>query len=155
MIRLDRNTIEVSHCVMGNHRPKVWGTAHALGTSVIALLFLVQTLAFILSSNGRIAFSSSAAGASIAMAGEICHINSDDSGKTPSQPSRHHHCALCTLGNCAHDADAIALTPSVVIVPVLPSQHGNVPGWPYADDLHSLPVGWTSSWSSRAPPAIS
>jgi hypothetical protein len=139
---------------MGKNRSTAGGTERALVTSVVALLFLVQTLAFILSPTGRIAFSSSAAGASIAMAGEICHINSDDSGKTPSQPSRHHHCALCTVGNCAHEADALSLTPSVAMALALPSRDEDAPGWPYADDLPSLPVGWTSSWSSRAPPPI-
>ena len=139
---------------MGTNGSTMGETARALVTSVVGLLFVVQTLAFILSPAGRIAFSSSAAGASIAMAGEICHLNSDNSGKTPALPGRHHHCALCTVSNCAHEADAIALMPNVVIVPALLSQHGNAPGWAYSGNLPLLPVGWTSSWSSRAPPPI-
>jgi hypothetical protein len=39
----------------------------------VACLFLLQALAFVFSSNGRIAFASGDGGASIAMAGEICH----------------------------------------------------------------------------------
>ncbi len=152
MIRLDGDAIWVRLRVMGKHRSKSGRAAHALGASGIALLFLVQTLAFILSPTGRIAFSSSAAGASIAMAGEICHANSDDGDKTQAQPARHHHCALCKVGNSAHEADAISLTPSVVIVLALLSRDGNAPGWPHAECLPSFPVGWTSSWSSRAPP---
>lgn len=71
---------------MGKNRSTGGRTVCARSASVVALLFLVQTLAFILSPNGRIAFSSSAAGASIAMAGEICHVNSDNGDKT--QPNR-------------------------------------------------------------------
>lgn len=139
---------------MGENCSKSGRAARALGASGIALLFLVQTLAFILSPTGRIAFSFSAAGASIAMAGEICHASTDDGDKTPAQPIRHHQCALCTVGNSAHEADAMALTPSVAIVLALLSRDVSAPGWPHADDLPSLPVGWTSSWSSRAPPPL-
>ena len=45
--------------------------ARALVAGGIALFFLVQTLAFVFSPNGRIAFSNGDAGASIAMAGEV------------------------------------------------------------------------------------
>jgi hypothetical protein len=139
---------------MEKNRSNSRGTTFPLVTSGIALLFLVQTLAFVFSMNGRLAFSAGGAGASIAMAGEICHAKPDDGGETPAQPTHQHHCALCSIGKSAHELDVLALIPGVVIVIVLASLSGDggAPGWSLYDNLPSLPVGWTSSWSSRAPP---
>ncbi len=139
---------------MGKHCSKWRGPACALVTSGIALAFLAQMLAFVFSPSGRLAFSNGDADASIAMAGEICHASSDDAGKAPAQPARHQHCALCSIGNHAHELDPVVLVASIVIVPAPGSGDGNARGWSLFDNLLSLPIGWTSSWSSRAPPPI-
>ena len=81
--------------VMGKQGSKSGRTTYSLVTSGIALFFLVQTLAFVFSPNGRIAFSNGGAGASsIAMAGEVCLANADDGGKAPKLESRRHSSAL-------------------------------------------------------------
>ncbi|MGO9768968.1 MAG: DUF2946 family protein [Roseiarcus sp.] len=116
------------------------------------MVFLAQTMAFVFSANGRIAFSSGDAGASIAMAGEICHAKPDDSGKSPAQPARHHYCTVCSIANNAPAVDAIALAAGVVIV--FAPRSDDAPTWFHRDYLSPLPVGWTSSWSSRAPPSF-
>jgi hypothetical protein len=136
-------------------RLKARENSHSLLAGAVACLFLLQTLGIIFSANGRIVFSNGDGAASIIMADEVCHANSGDSGKTPAQQAGHHHCILCAIGNNDHDADAVALAASVVILPAPQSENGNARGWSLPDDLPSLPVGWSSSWSSRAPPSIS
>ncbi len=153
-IALDGEPIKVTDYSMGIRRSKSRGTPCALITSGVALLFLVQMLAFIFSPNGRIAFSTSDAGASIAMAGEICHTSPSGEDETPPQPARHHHCTLCSIAYNSRTLDAIFLAASFVVMPAPRSGHGNAPSWSLSDNLPSLPVGWTSSWSSRAPPPI-
>jgi Protein of unknown function (DUF2946) len=121
--------------------------------SVVVSLFLLQTMAFVFSSAGRAAFSSGVAGASIAMAGEICRAKSDDGGKAPAQPSHHHHCALCSVGNDDDVVDVVADFAKVIIV--LTPRSGDAPAWFVQDYPAPSPLGWTSSWSSRAPPVLS
>ncbi|WP_442755626.1 DUF2946 family protein [Methylocystis sp. JAN1] len=132
--------------------PKPHGMARALLSSVVAGLFLVQVLAFVVSSNGRVAFSSGDGGVSIAMAGEICGGKIDDGNRQPAQP-HHHHCALCSIGNYDDTVDAVADLAKVIIV--LAPGSDAAPTWFIHDELAPLPLGWTSSWSSRAPPALS
>jgi len=127
--------------------------ARSLLSSAVAGLFLLQILAFVVSSNGRIAFSSGDAGASIAMAGEICGAKTDDGGKAPAQPSHHHHCALCSVGSDDDGVDAVAHLAKVIIV--LTPRSDDATTWCVDDDLAPFPLGWTSSWSSRAPPVLS
>ncbi len=138
---------------MGKPCSKWWGMARALVAGGIALFFLVQTLAFVFSPNGRIAFSNGDAGASIAMAGEVCHAGSDDSGKTPAPNHKHHrHCALCAADNRHLALPAFVLIAAVV---VFTAPRPDDAWAPFShDELTPLPLGWTSSWSSRAPPPI-
>ena len=151
---LDGDPEEVTHYAMGKHCSSSRGTARALVTGLAALAFLVQALAFVFSTSGRIAYSSGNAGAPIAMAGDICHAKPDDSGKSPAQPARHHYCTVCSIANNGQGAvDAIALAAGVVIV--FAPRSDDAPTWFHLDYLSPLPVGWTSSWSSRAPPSFS
>ena len=72
---------------MANLLPKSRRIARTLLSSVVASLFLLQAVAFIFSSNGRVAFSNGEAGASIAMAGEICVAKTDDEARRPRNPA--------------------------------------------------------------------
>ena len=71
---------------MANLLPKSQRIVRTLLSSVVASLFLLQVVAFIFSLNGRVAFSSGEAGASITMAGENCRAMTDDEGKNLAQP---------------------------------------------------------------------
>jgi hypothetical protein len=128
-------------------------TPRALVAGSMALLFLVQTLIFVFSTNGRLAFASGDAGASIVMAGEICHAGPDDSGKAPAQPAHHHHCTLCTISHLHHAVFAVGILASVIAL--LTPQSDEAPTRLIPDDLAPPPLGWTSSWSSQAPPSLS
>jgi hypothetical protein len=138
---------------MANLLPKSHRIARTLLSSVVASLFLLQAVVFIFSSNGRVAFSNGEAGASIATAGEICRTRTDDGGEAPAQPSHHHHCAVCCIGRHADAIGAVADLAQVLIG--LTPRSGDAPAWFVHDELALRPLGWTSSWSSRAPPAIS
>jgi len=138
---------------MGIRRSKSKGTQCALITSAVALLFLLQTLAFVFSTSGRLAFSNGDAGASIAMAGEICHASSDDGGKAPAQPAHQHHCTLCTANHLHNAVYPVGILASVIAF--LTPQSDEAPARLILDELAPPPLGWTSSWSSRAPPSLS
>ena len=138
---------------MANPLPKSQRIARTLLSSVVASLFLLQAVAFIFSSNGRVAFSNGEAGASIAMAGEICRANTDDGGKAPAQPSHHHHWAVCCIGR--HDDAIGAVADLAQVIIGLTPRSGDAPASFVHDELALRLLGWTSSWSSRAPPAIS
>jgi hypothetical protein len=139
---------------MEKHCSKRRGTARALVTSGIALFFLVQTLAFVFSPNGRIAFSNGSAGvSSIAMTGEICHVGAGDGDRAPAPNHKHHrHCAVCVADNRNAPIPAVVLIAAVVVFIAPPPDEARA--WFVHDELAPLPLGWTSSWSSRAPPPI-
>jgi len=147
--------MEATNCVMGKRGSKLRRTAFPLVTSGIALFFLVQTLAFVFSPNGRIAFTNGDAGvSSIAMAGDICRADSDDSGKAPWRNHQHHrHCAVCAVSNRDFPPPALALIAAIFVFIAPPSNEA--PARFSHDELAPPPLGWTSSWSSRAPPSFS
>ena len=122
----------------------------------VACLFLLQALGFVFSANGRFAFSNGGSGASIAMAGEICHdANLVDSGKPPSPNHKHHqNCAFCTAGTRSFPLPAVILI--AVTVAMIAPHLDEFREWIIDGEQTPLSaLGWTSSWSSRAPPFFS
>jgi hypothetical protein len=85
ILYIDGAFVHVENEKMMRLPPKQQRMVRALLSSVVASLFLLQALAFVFSSNGRIVFSSGETGASIAMAGEICRAKTDDGGKAPAE----------------------------------------------------------------------
>ncbi|MBM3564372.1 MAG: hypothetical protein FJX15_13630 [Alphaproteobacteria bacterium] len=128
---------------------KPHGKARALFSSVVAGLFLMQVLGLVVASSGCAAFLSDDAGVSIAMAGEYCGGKTHDGDRQPVQPS-HHHCALCSIGYYDDAVDAVANLAEVIIVLTPQSDAAAAPF--IHDELAPPLLGWTSSWSSRAPP---
>ncbi len=136
--------------------PLTRGFARGFFAGSVACLFVLQALAFVFSSNGRVAFASGDGGASIAMAGEICHAAAHDGfggDKAPSPDRRHRpHCALCVAGHRDLPLPAVGLIVAVIVF-VAPLSD-EAPARFFPDDMAPPPLGWASSWSSRAPPPI-
>jgi hypothetical protein len=123
-----------------------------LSALIAALSFAVQILAFVLSPNGRVAFATGAAGAALAMSGEFCMAPDSHGGGRPDRPAAHHHCAFCPIGD--RDAGLVGACVVPAVLGPLPAMAvGSAPF--FADAPRRRPPGWTSSWSSRAPPVLS
>jgi hypothetical protein len=118
-----------------------------------AACFFLQIFAFVFSSDSRLALLDGSGGVGIMMAGEFCSAASH-SGDLPKQHSRHHHCALCVAGNRDVSQDEVSTLVAMVIVLAIPHSHERQ-AWIRRDELTPPPIGWTSSWSSRAPPSFS
>jgi hypothetical protein len=136
-------------------RPKSQRTQRAFLASVVACLFLLQTLTFAFSSNGRIAFPWGDAGGSIVLAGEICGAAPDDGGKSPAYPGpgHCHHCILCTIG--AHDSTLNALAVLANVFVLLSPQSDDAPAWSHREERAPWRSGFASVWLSGVPPPVS
>jgi len=122
--------------------------------SVGAFLFVAQ-LALVQIAQTRNAPSALSDDVQIASAltmGVICH--SDDGGK-PSKSNNPScaHCALCANG--ARDAIVLIAPLRIVISLAVEPASTEAPGWSIEAPPGPKPQGWTSSWSSRAPPFFS
>jgi hypothetical protein len=87
------------------------------------------------------------------VADPICRTNDPRGGDTPRGHAEHTPCCLaCPAGSCDGSAVATASPSSALASPMrAPSSLGASAG---AGALVHLPPGWTSSWSSRAPPIL-
>lgn len=150
---LDGHPLIVDGSAMAKLWPGLRRMARAPVTHGIVALFLLQTLAFVFSSNGRVVFAGADAGSSIAMAGEICQSMARGDGEPPARPTHHHHCTLCSAGGDGQAENVAAFLARVILV--LAPRSDAAPAWPLRNDAASFPTGWTSSWSSRAPPPLS
>lgn len=128
-------------------------SARELIACTVACLFLFQALV----SGAQIAHDSVAAdGAqtSVLVASAFCDAGADtrDDGRAPAQHHRQ-HCALCGVANRDALLHAVALVATIAVLAVPRSDAAPVS---FAHgELSPPPLGWTSSWSSRAPPSIS
>ncbi|PWB83499.1 MAG: hypothetical protein C3F11_06280 [Methylocystaceae bacterium] len=121
----------------------------------VAWLFLLQSLAFALSPSGRTVSSNDPQGAALSMVGEFCDVEAHADDKAPSQHHHHHQqCALCVADNRNLSLDDAVAFVATVIVLALPQSRAT-PAWVCRDESTPPPLGWTSSWSSRAPPFFS
>jgi hypothetical protein len=120
--------------------------ARALLSKGIVALFLVQALAILLSAPGRADLAQADGGASLLAA--FCGGAAHDGDPTPAD--HRHHCDICPAG-CDGSAAKAALAPSPRADTrafgslATPEPRRATPPAPF-------PSGWTSSWSSRAPP---
>lgn len=126
--------------------------ARELIAVAIACLFLLQTIAFVFSLNGRTVFSTSPQGVALSMAGELCDADANDGGKAPAQHHHHQHCASCGVSNRSAPLDAVAFIAAVVVL-TLPQSEAS-PARVHHDELKP-PSEWKGAWSSRAPPSFS
>jgi hypothetical protein len=152
---VDGDLIHFINHTMVKFRPQSQRMQRAFLVSVVACLFLLQTLSFIFSPEGRLAFAKGNTGGSIVMAGDICRAAQNDGGKTPATPgSGHcHHCILCTSG--AHDSTLNALALLVNVFVLLAPRSDVAPIWPRHAERALWPPGFASTWLSGVPPSVS
>lgn len=131
------------------------GYIRDLIAGVVAFSLFLQVLGLMVSPNRP----SLSLGGDVAPAassfGLICDGGAHDGGKTPAQ--QHHgqqHCALCCFGNrdFVHQSVALIATVIVLIPPTTQDARARAPD---LEELAPPPLGWISSWSSRAPPSFS
>jgi hypothetical protein len=130
------------------------GTTFLRSAALIAILALAVALQGL--GVGRAAFGACcprpAAHATAPTIGDpICGM-SDARGGTPRGRAEHAPCCLaCPPGPC--DESAVAMASPVAALASPMRRPSNLRDAPSAGDLAHSPLGWTSSWSSRAPPA--
>jgi len=124
--------------------------AHFIAGAV-ACLFLLQSFAFI-ASNTEAASASGRLGAALSFTVDIC--GADHAGDKDRPDHHRPHCALCITSNRDLSLSGAVALVATILVLALPQSDG-VPAWIRRDDPTPAPVGWASSWSSRAPPSFS
>jgi hypothetical protein len=80
------------------------------------------------------------------------HCLDPGSDKAPARRDHGHSycCIFCLVGS--RDLSALAIDPSPGVESYLPLQPIGFVARRYVEDFDGHPMGWTSSWSSRAPP---
>jgi len=123
-----------------------------LATAIACLAFL-HALNFAFFAFDRMDFASGA-GASVAIAGDLCRIAPDEGGDQPASPhpSHCHHCTLCTIGGQSA-FDAMAVLASVLFL--LAPRSDAAPAWFLRENRAIWPSGDGSAWLSGVPPPIS
>ncbi|MBG0809000.1 hypothetical protein IY145_06390 [Methylosinus sp. H3A] len=130
--------------------PRLRWMARALVSNGIAGLFLTLALAIVFSASGRAEFASPDAGASLASAAELCRSVAHDGGPAPTPADGRHHCDMCPAA-CDGSAQNAAVAPARRVDALAP-RSATAPLLRLAEAPALFPSGWTSSWSSRAPP---
>jgi len=120
-------------------------------SGVAVALVVLQLLTVVFPLQGVAAVSGAKVDASVTMAGKLCRIDTGDDN-APAQSGPHHHCTLCSNGN--YD-EAVAVADLAKVIFVFVPRSDEAPRWFVHDDPSPSPPGWTSSWSSRAPPVLS
>jgi hypothetical protein len=130
--------------------------ASAFAACAAVYIFLLQGLAAASFQHSRGPFFDDAASASASAAGQLCDAQGASHGtdQTPAQ-HRHqfHHCALCGVGGRDALWHPVATITSVIVLAFSPSEPS--PAWIRRDEPRRRPLGWRSTWSSRAPPFVS
>jgi hypothetical protein len=127
--------------------------AKKLVSCCAAGLFLLRLIAIFLAMDGTMAFSRDALGARGSDISLDCQVNYQGAGKSsPSEKHRAGDCVLCV--QCSHLAgfDHVISPTSAEYSPLranasVTKRAAQVPA--------AMPLSWTSSWSSRAPPVLS
>ncbi|CAN2536154.1 hypothetical+protein [Methylocapsa aurea] len=127
-------------------------SAHRLLGSIVALLMLFQSVGALAAAHQQFAHTEAAPGVATAPSFDVSCLGG---GETPSR-DRHDcsdRCVLC----CVRDCHALSFHSVADIIDAYFETFGSpdpVARSRLADD-DGDPLGWTSSWSSRAPPSLS
>jgi hypothetical protein len=116
--------------------------------ALVALLAVLPLLLQLLLAAAPLALATSAS-AEVAVAAPNCEAQ--DHRPAPAGEGAHSHC--CLLCECSA-RDSVAVIGSFIVAEIGADAHAT-PIWPAADHPRRAPIGWTTSWSSRAPPRLS
>jgi hypothetical protein len=129
------------------------GYIRDLIAGVVAFSFCLQVLGLVLPNRPSLSLGGDAVAAAFS-SGLICDGGGHDGGKTPAQQHHGQHCALCGLGARDFVLQSVALVATAMVL--IPPKIQDARAWaPDLDELAPPPLGWISSWSSRAPPSFS
>ncbi|PWB82971.1 MAG: hypothetical protein C3F11_09085 [Methylocystaceae bacterium] len=121
----------------------------------IFCVIALQSVALGLSAQGSAFRAAAEQSVILAATGEQCNVGAVDVGNGPA-PMPHDHAQCCILCMSQQSAEVLASTAIVIARAVF--------SWPRAvsatvcyfrEDAGGIPLGWTASWSSRAPPSFS
>jgi hypothetical protein len=130
------------------------GSARRIIAGVLLCLCFLQALGLSVSSNLQHgSFNVSARGFVAATGGLSCVAHADDDA--PNQEHRDH--AQCCVFCATSGRDALLLLVFAFLTEtafLTPEKSPSVVGF-LLNDMDEHPLGWASSWSSRAPPSIS
>lgn len=123
-------------------------STQAVVASVAATLIVLQGLVFAASANAPFAhYGNQTVVASIA---EYCGAQGRDDAPAPGRHGHSHCCVVCA----GSGRDASPLHMAALLSVVIYSAHGAIASVVrlVVDEPERRLIGWTSSWSSRAPP---
>lgn len=124
-------------------------STRAAMAGAVALLCLFQGLVFAASPHGRTSHLESAGpGVETSVAGQICKVDGGENAPTQTDHGHAQCCILCATSG-AHVAPLLVVGLGIAysaLEQALPA------GRHVADDTDRRLIGWTTSWSSRAPP---
>ncbi|HEY8065548.1 MAG TPA: DUF2946 family protein [Methylosinus sp.] len=119
------------------------GTARRLLACATVFLALLQAVALL----GSMARAHGAASAGLSSS-ELCAAARDSDGAPIAHHIGEHHCVLCS----DRTAEPPALAPATAPVGLRPDGVASIGA--RALSPRAPPLGWASSWSSRAPPSV-
>ncbi len=128
---------------MEKHRSPPRPFLRALVAAVAACLFFLQGLGALATAHAH----SAPAGVALTLA--PCHDAAK--GEAPAAP-RHEHSDCCL--SCEASARQLILAVALLsgVAALLPPESEAAAAMPPQSDIRPPPIGWASSWSSRAPP---
>jgi hypothetical protein len=141
---------------MASYSPDRKSAARDIFAGMVACLFFLQVLASLASVNRNAGtFGSGVAVDGRSTMGVLCADASVAEGRDhvlPDSNGREHGlcCSACALGS--RDAALIAILPFIVSTLLFAPVLDAAPAARTPDDRPPTLLGWTSSWSSRAPP---
>lgn len=129
--------------------------ARDLVACAVACLLLVQAWASFVPTTRQALLQDSGPGIAALLSGSLCHEHVHDGEDRPAQDRHHHqHCVLCGVG--LRDLALPVVTLAAIILHLATPRFDAGPAWSRADCGGAPPpLGWLSSWSSRAPPSFS
>ena len=133
---------------------KLWSRSQwmrrALVSNGIVALFLAQAFAIVFAAGERADFASRHGGPALAATAPFCKAVTHDDGPAPTPADRRHHCDMCPAA-CGGSGAGAAVAPTR-LVDMLPPEAKATTSPRLVRAPAPFPPGWSSSWSSRAPP---
>ena len=135
---------------MTNERPGRGFWRRVIIARILACVFVLQGVAFAVSREPA-SVGGLEAGMTVSM-GEYCGADKLGDKGGPTHRDHSQCCILCS--SSAYDG-VVRFVSTLFVILSFPTHQVAAVKWRIHDDPVASPVGWTSSWSSRAPPSFS